>query len=72
VRNARMSLIGTYAFVNPVVAVLLGWGFNNETLSLRTVVAGAVIVAGVALIVLAPAYPDRRRSAQAAVPVRAR
>jgi drug/metabolite transporter (DMT)-like permease len=71
-RNARMSLIGTYAFVNPVVAVLLGWAFNNETLGVRTVVAGAVIVAGVALIVLAPAYPDRRRSAQAAVPVRAR
>lgn len=71
-RNARMSLIGTYAFVNPVVAVLLGWAFNNETLSVRTVVAGAVIVAGVALIVLAPAYPDRRRSAPAAVPVRAR
>jgi drug/metabolite transporter (DMT)-like permease len=70
-RNARMSLIGTYAFVNPVVAVLLGWAFNHELLSVRTVVAGAVIVAGVALIVLAPAYPDRRRSAQAAVPVRA-
>jgi drug/metabolite transporter (DMT)-like permease len=66
-----MSLIGTYAFVNPVVAVLLGWAFNHETLSLRTGVAGAVIVAGVALIVLAPAYPDRRRAAQAGVPVRA-
>jgi drug/metabolite transporter (DMT)-like permease len=71
-RNARMSLIGTYAFVNPVVAVLLGWAFNNEGLSARTLAAGAVIVAGVALIVLAPAYPDRRRASQAAVPVRAR
>ena len=71
-RNARMSLVGTYAFVNPVVAVLLGWAFNHETLSLRTVAAGAVIVAGVALIVLAPAYPDRRRAARAGVPVRAR
>jgi drug/metabolite transporter (DMT)-like permease len=71
-RNARMSLIGTYAFVNPVVAVLLGWAFNNEGLSARTLVAGAVIVSGVALIVLAPALPERRRAAQAAVPVRAR
>jgi drug/metabolite transporter (DMT)-like permease len=71
-RNARMSLVGTYAFVNPVVAVLLGWAFNNETLNLRTLVAGAVIVAGVALIVLAPAYPERRRKAASAVPVRAR
>jgi drug/metabolite transporter (DMT)-like permease len=70
-RNARMSLIGTYAFVNPVVAVLLGWAFNHEGLSLRTVVAGAVIVAGVALIVLAPVHPERRRRTQTAVPVRA-
>ena len=70
-RNARMSLVGTYAFVNPVVAVLLGWAFNHEGLSPRTIVAGAVIVAGVALIVLAPAYPERRRRARVAVPVRA-
>ena len=53
-RNTRMSLVGTYAFVNPVVAVLLGWLFNNEPLNSRTVVAGLVIVLGVALIVLAP------------------
>jgi drug/metabolite transporter (DMT)-like permease len=59
-RNARTSLVGTYAFVNPVVAVLLGALFNNEPLTLRTLLAGAVIVAGVALIVVAP----RRRYAQ--------
>jgi drug/metabolite transporter (DMT)-like permease len=53
-RNTRMSLVGTYAFVNPIVAVLLGWLFNNEPLTVRTVVAGGVIVLGVALIVLAP------------------
>ena len=53
-RNTRMSLVGTYAFVNPIVAVLLGWLFNNEALTVRTAVAGLVIVLGVALIVLAP------------------
>jgi len=56
-----MSLVGTYAFVNPVVAVLLGWAFNGEPLTLRTLVAGAVIVGGVALIVLAPQRPLRAR-----------
>jgi drug/metabolite transporter (DMT)-like permease len=65
-RNTRTSVVGTYAFVNPVVAVLLGWLFNNEPLTLRTLLAGLVIVAGVALIVLAPArrYPQRHEDFQ--------
>jgi drug/metabolite transporter (DMT)-like permease len=71
-RNARTSLVGTYAFVNPVVAVLLGWAFNGEALTLRTLAAGAVIVSGVALIVLAPQRPLRARGAvePEAVPAR--
>ena len=44
------SLAATYAYVNPVVAVLLGWAFAGETLSLRTMVAAAVIVAAVIMI----------------------
>ena len=48
-------IAGTYAFVNPVVAVLLGWWLLGEPLTARTVLATAVIAAGVALIVLAPA-----------------
>ena len=71
-RHARTSLVGTYAFVNPVVAVLLGWAMLGEELTARTALAGAVIVSGVALIVVAP---KRRRGAKplpAAVPVRAR
>jgi len=62
-RNVRTSLVGTYAFVNPVVAVLLGWVFNGEALTLRTLAAGAVIVAGVALMVLAPQRALRVRGA---------
>lgn len=67
-RNAPMSLVGTYAFVNPVVAVLLGTVFLGEHLTLRTLVAGSVIVAGVALIVAAPrrSYPARREVVQPA------
>jgi drug/metabolite transporter (DMT)-like permease len=68
-RNARTSLVGTYAFVNPVVAVLLGALFNSEPLTARTLAAGAVIVLGVALIVVAPArrYPRRRENVQPAL-----
>src|ERR671929_130116 len=53
-RHARTSLVGTYAYANPIVAVLLGFVFLGEPLTWTTLVAGAVIVAGVALIVAAP------------------
>jgi drug/metabolite transporter (DMT)-like permease len=43
----------TYAYVNPVVAVLLGWAFANEPVTARTLVAAAVILAGVAIITVA-------------------
>ncbi|HEY4128311.1 MAG TPA: EamA family transporter [Gammaproteobacteria bacterium] len=40
----------TYAFVNPVIAVLLGWAFAGETITPRIAVAGGIIVAAVCLI----------------------
>ena len=44
------SMLSTYAYVNPVVAVFLGWMLAGETLSLRVVAATGVILAGVALV----------------------
>jgi drug/metabolite transporter (DMT)-like permease len=41
---------GTYAYVNPVVAVFLGWAILDETITLRMLAAAAVILAGVALV----------------------
>ena len=41
----------TYAYVNPVIAVLLGWLLAGETLSPLMLVAAAVIVASVILII---------------------
>ena len=52
-RNAPLSLVGTYAYVNPVVAVALGTVFLGETLSVRTIVASVIILAAVAIIVTA-------------------
>lgn len=49
--KAKTSLVSTYAYVNPIVAVLLGAAFLHERLGLRTGFAAAVIVTGVAMIV---------------------
>ena len=66
-RIAPLPLISTYAYVNPVVAVLLGALVLGETIDARTVVAGTVIVLAVAVIVTArgrmPAPRDARGSA---------
>ncbi|MFN2589910.1 MAG: EamA family transporter [Actinomycetota bacterium] len=51
--NAPLRLAGTYAYVNPVVAVFLGWAILSEPITARTLVASAVILIGVALIVTA-------------------
>ena len=50
-RNAPLSLVTTYAYVNPAVAVLLGALFLDERLTARTLVASALILVGVALVV---------------------
>jgi drug/metabolite transporter (DMT)-like permease len=52
-RVAPLPLIATYAYVNPVVAVFLGTWFLSEPLTVRTIVAGGVIVFAVALIITA-------------------
>lgn len=58
-RNARTSLVSTYAYVNPVVAVFLGWLILHETVTIRTIVAGAVILIAVAIII-STGRPSRR------------
>jgi len=52
-RSAPLSLVSTYAYVNPVVAVVLGAIFIGEALTPRVVIAGSIILAAVALIVVA-------------------
>jgi drug/metabolite transporter (DMT)-like permease len=45
--------LGTYAYINPIVAVMLGWAIAGEKLSLRTGVAAAIVICAVALITTA-------------------
>lgn len=49
-RVAQPARIATYAYVNPVVAMILGWAIAGEKLTATTIAAGAVILSGVALI----------------------
>ena len=53
IRHAPLPLVTTYAFVNPVIAVFLGWLLLHESVGPVQLVAGGVIVTGVALIILA-------------------
>lgn len=46
----------TYAYVNPIIAVLLGWAFLSEPIGARTIVAAAVIIGGVAIITLSQGH----------------
>jgi drug/metabolite transporter (DMT)-like permease len=50
-RATTPARVSTYAYVNPVVAVLLGWAILGEALTPRILIAAAVIVAAVALII---------------------
>jgi drug/metabolite transporter (DMT)-like permease len=56
--HAPISLVSTYAYVNPVVAVTLGALFLREPITLAVLLSGAVIVGGVALVVSAERRPS--------------
>jgi len=57
--NVRPALAGSYAYVNPAVAVILGAWLANERFSSRQLVAMAVILSGVVVITLARARASR-------------
>ncbi len=50
-KNTTLARASTYAYVNPIVAVLLGWSLASEPMNSRVVAAAAVIVAGVVIVV---------------------
>ena len=49
-QNAPVSLVATYAYVNPLVAVFLGAWLANETLNARILLAALIIIGSVTLI----------------------
>jgi drug/metabolite transporter (DMT)-like permease len=53
-QKSTAARVATYAFVNPVVALFLGWLMVGESITLRTVIAAAVILTAVILVITAP------------------
>jgi drug/metabolite transporter (DMT)-like permease len=49
-RVAPTPLVATYAYVNPLVAVVLGYFLAHEPITLRTLAAGLLIIGSVALV----------------------
>ena len=50
IEHLPLSLVSTYAYVNPIIALVLGWIFLNEQLSVFTLLAAVVIIIGVVLV----------------------
>jgi drug/metabolite transporter (DMT)-like permease len=64
-RVSTPARVSTYAFVNPLVAVVLGWAIAGEAFTLRMGFAAVVIITGVALITLEEQSRTRHASRQA-------
>jgi drug/metabolite transporter (DMT)-like permease len=56
-QNAPISKVSTYAYVNPVVAIALGWLFLDEGVTATTLVGAGIIVGSVALVIKSEAKP---------------
>lgn len=64
-KHVNASRVSTTAFVNPVIAVVLGWLILSEPISIRTIAAVVLIVFAVVLIVLRPQSPMRPKTTPA-------
>ena len=49
-KATTLAKVSTYAYVNPIIAVILGWAIAQEELTLRTLIAAAIIIAAVVAI----------------------
>lgn len=65
-KHSSAARVATYAFVNPVVALFLGWFLAAEPLSLRTLLASGIILTAVLLVISAP--HKSRIEAEEAIP----
>jgi drug/metabolite transporter (DMT)-like permease len=70
-KKSTATRVATYAFVNPVVALFLGWLLVGESITLRTVAAAAVILTAVLLVITAPHAAPLRAKRQVAEPAEA-
>lgn len=76
-KNAQPSMVATYAYVNPVIAVFLGWAIAGETITASILVGAALVIVSVLLVTMQTSgheepknieKPRRRRSQQLSEP----
>ncbi|HEX2295157.1 MAG TPA: EamA family transporter [Actinomycetota bacterium] len=70
-QNAPISKVATYAYVNPVIAIFLGWLILSESITTTILVGAAVIVSSVAFIVSKESAPQRAEADDADAPAEA-
>ena len=58
-KNTTPAMVGTYSYVNPAIAAVLGWWFLDEQLGANQLTGMAMMFAGVALV----SWPQKRREA---------
>ena len=58
-REVHASRVATYAYVNPIIAILLGWSIAGEVFTLQMLVAAAVVISAVVLIITNQSKPDK-------------
>ena len=57
IQKLPLSIVSTYSYINPLIAVLLGWMVLAEPLGWRVIAATSIILGGVALVKTAPKRP---------------
>ena len=62
-RHCDPAKVATYAYVNPIVAVLLGAAFAGETVKPRVLIAAALIIGSVAIVITAQQLKARAEPA---------
>lgn len=62
-RHCDPAKVATYAYVNPIVAVLLGAAFAGETVTVRVLIAAALIIGSVAIVITAQQLKARAEPA---------
>ena len=68
-RHCDPAKVATYAYVNPIVAVILGAVFAGEKLTLRTIIAATLIIGSVALVITSGQRKTKPPPQLAAAPV---
>src|SRR5262249_51563745 len=62
--HVRATLVGTYAYVNPLIAIVVGWLLGGEDMTLRILAGVVVILSGVSLVRAGGIKPGTRPAGQ--------